>query len=81
MDLGGEARFVEEHLDELSFAGQVRVQPLDRDEPLKARDAWEAREVDRGHPAAREFRHELEAIEPFYRRCLEGPQLKFLRCA
>ena len=39
VDARGEPRLVEEHLDELLLAGEVRVQALDRDEALEAADA------------------------------------------
>ena len=58
------ARLLEEHLDELGLAREVRVQALDGDEALEAPDARQAREVHRGHPAGRELGDQLEAIEP-----------------
>ncbi len=63
VDARGEARLLQEHLDELGLARQVRVQALDGGEALEAADAREAREVHRGHAARRELGHELEAIE------------------
>jgi hypothetical protein len=65
MDARGEARLVEEHLDELGLAREVRMKPLDRDEPLEARHAGETSEEDRRHTAARELGDELEAVEAF----------------
>ena len=64
VDARGEARLVEEHLDELGLAREVRVQPLDGDEALEAADARQAREEHRGHAAGRELGDQLEAIEP-----------------
>ena len=63
VDARGEARLLQEHLDELGLARQVRVQALDGDEALEAADAREPREEHRGHPAGRELGHELEPIE------------------
>ena len=64
VDPRGEARLVEEHLDELGVAREVRMQALDPDEALKAPGAGEAPEVHRRHPAGRELGDELEAVEP-----------------
>ncbi len=64
VDPRGEARLLEEHLDELGLAREVGVKALDRDEALKAADAGEAPEVHGGHPAGRELGDELEAVEP-----------------
>ena len=65
VDARGEARLVEEHLDELGLLREVRVQPLDRDEALEAGDAREAREEHRRHAAAGELGDELVAVEAF----------------
>ena len=64
VDPRGEPRLVEEHLDELGLAREVRVQALDGDEPLKAARAREAPEVHGRHPAGRELGDQLEAVEP-----------------
>jgi len=58
-----EPRLLEEHLDELGLARQVRMQALDGDEPLEAANAGETRQVHRGHPARRELGDQLEPIE------------------
>ena len=63
MDPRRQARFVEEHLDELGVPRQVLVQPLDRVEPLEAPRPAEAREKDRPHSPARELSDQLEPIE------------------
>ena len=39
------------------------MQPLDRDHPLEARDAHEAREEHRGHAPARQLGDELVSVE------------------
>ena len=64
VDARREARLLEEHLDELGLAREVRVQPLDGDEALEAADAREAREIHRRHPAGRQLGDQLEPIEP-----------------
>ena len=64
MDRCGQARLVEEHLDELLFAGQVRVQSFDRDETLEAADAEDTSQKHSGHATGREFGDQLVAIEP-----------------
>jgi hypothetical protein len=63
VDSRGKARFVEEHLDELCLPGKVGVEPLYRDETLKAARARNAREVHRGHSPGCKLRDELEPIE------------------
>ena len=68
VDAGREARFVEEHVDELGLVGEMRVETLDGVEALKAGHPLEAREEYRRHPAARELGDQLEAIEPFASR-------------
>ena len=67
----GEARLVEEHLDELLLVREVRVQPLDGDEALEAADAEDRAEEHRGHAARRELGHELVAIEPLGHSALQ----------
>ncbi len=64
VDPRGEARLLQEHLDELGLAREVRVQALDPDEALKAARAGEATEVHGRHPSGRELRDELETVEP-----------------
>ena len=64
MDRRREARFVEEHLDEFLLARQVGVQPLDRDEALKAAGAEYPSQKDGRHPARSKFGDELVPIEP-----------------
>ena len=64
VDARREAGLLQEHLDELRLAREVRVKPLDGDEALESADAGEAREEHGRHPAGRELRHELEPIEP-----------------
>ena len=93
VDRRREARLVEEHLDELLLAREVRVQALDGDEALEAADAEDAAQENGGHAAGRELGDELVAVEPlmpfaikkFYRRQLSTvllrnvPQLRCLR--
>jgi hypothetical protein len=74
VDARGQARLLEEHLDELGLAREVRVEPLDGDEALEAADAGEAREKHGRHAAGRQLGHQLEAIEPS-RLPLDGDQL------
>ena len=64
VDARGEARLVEEHLDELFLAGEVRVQALDGDEALEAADAAEPGEEHRRHAAGRDLADQLVAVEP-----------------
>ena len=59
-----EPRLLEEHLDELGFARQVRVKALDPDEPLKAPGAGETTEIHGRHAAGRELGDQLETVEP-----------------
>jgi hypothetical protein len=56
-------RLVEEHLDELVLAREVRMETLDRDEALKPADATEAREKNGRHPTACQLGDELEPVE------------------
>ncbi len=63
MNARRDARFVEEHLDELFLTGKVRVEPLHRHEALEAADAREAREIHRRHAAGRNFADEFIAID------------------
>ena len=63
MNARSDARFVQEHLDELFLARQMRMQPLHRDEALKAADAGQARKVHRGHATGRDLAHQLIAID------------------
>jgi len=51
------ARFIQEHFDELFLGREVRVQSLDCDEALEATHASQAREVHRRHATGRDFAH------------------------
>ena len=55
LDAAHQARLVEEHREELAVAREVRVQPLDRDDPAEAASTEEAPEVHARHPAARDL--------------------------
>ncbi|HEY8429353.1 MAG TPA: hypothetical protein VIL20_13295 [Sandaracinaceae bacterium] len=57
----GDARLVEEHLDERRVLGHVRVHALERDELVEARAGARARQVDGGHPARGDLRERLVA--------------------
>jgi hypothetical protein len=50
-----EARLVEEHADEIGILREVGMQPLDRDRSRETDGADEARDMDRGHAAGRDF--------------------------
>jgi hypothetical protein len=63
LDLGGDARLLEEHLDELGLGGEVRMDDLDRDELLEAGVAGGATEVHGRHPAVTEALDDLVAPE------------------
>jgi hypothetical protein len=65
MDARGEAGLVEEHLNELAVAREVRVQALDREKALKPADPFAPREIHRRHAAARQLGDQLEAVQPF----------------
>ncbi len=54
--LGGDARLVEEHGQEVGVLGELRVQPLDGHHPAEPLRAEEARQVDGGHAPARDGR-------------------------
>ena len=54
-DPGGQARFVEEHRDELGVFGELRVQALDRDGPGEPRRPAQPSQVNGGHPARGEL--------------------------
>src|SRR5262249_29830052 len=58
-----EPRLVEEHRDELVVVREVRVQHLDRDQALEARDALRARDVDRRHAARCELHEHFVTAE------------------
>ena len=60
----GDAGFIEEHLDELPLALQVRMEPFDGDEPFEATSTRQAPEVHRGHPARGDLREDLVPVEP-----------------
>ena len=64
VDARGEPRFVEEHLDELLLAREVRVELLDGDEAREAARPREPAEEDGRHPARRNLADELVRIEP-----------------
>ena len=59
---GRQARFIEEHGNELGLAREVGVQPLDREEALEVRHAEDAREIHRSHAALGQLGHQLIAI-------------------
>ncbi len=63
MDARRDARLIQEHLDELFFARQMRMEPLDGDEALETADAGQARQEHRGHTTGRELTDELVAID------------------
>src|SRR5262245_22712961 len=60
----GDARFVEEHSNEVAIVGQMIVQPLHRVEALKASDTGEPRQEDPGHTATGDLANQLVAPEP-----------------
>jgi hypothetical protein len=78
VDARSKAGLVEEHLDEVFVAREMRMKALDRDEALEAADAREACKEDRSHPAGRELGDELEPIQA---TCLsfDGDQLAQVR--
>ena len=51
IELGGQLRFIDEHLDEVLIVGKVRQDFLDGDDLLKSFDAAHARFPDLGHAA------------------------------
>ena len=63
VDPGGEPGLVEEHLDELLFPGEVRVELLDGDEPREAARPGEPAQVDGGHPPGGQLADELVGVE------------------
>src|SRR5262249_14751174 len=76
MDARREARLVEEHPDELTVLGEVRVQPLHRDDAAEALLAEEARHVHTRHPAMCDRGAEDVAPEP--QRALLAPFVEHL---
>ncbi len=65
MDQRREPRLVEEHLDELLLIREMRVEPLDGDEPLEPADTppSRARKTRCAMPPCRDLADELVAIE------------------
>ncbi|MEZ4251572.1 MAG: hypothetical protein R3B99_25440 [Polyangiales bacterium] len=61
MQLRRDARFVEEHRDEVVFFGEVRVDAFDRDPLLEPTGGAGSREVHRRHAARAELGEDLEA--------------------
>ena len=61
---GGDARLVEEHLDELALAGQVRMDALDGHQAAEAVGPVEAAEVHGGHAPVGDLGTETIGAEP-----------------
>ena len=59
----GKASLIQEHLHELFFILQVRVQTLDGVHPLEPTDPCQTRQVHSGHAARRYFAYQLVAID------------------
>src|SRR5262249_33082754 len=74
---GGEARLVEEHLDDVRIARSLDVDLLDDDVALEAFDAGRAREQHLRHAAARQMLDDLVTTErtpvAIHVRILTGP--------
>ena len=61
VQLGGEARLLEEHEDELRVLGHVLLEDLHHEELVEPARTSNEREVDDAHPAARELRDQAVA--------------------
>ena len=62
-DGAGDARLVEQHVDELRLAGELRQQHLDRHVALEAAERLHARAEDLGHAAAADALDQRVAVE------------------
>ena len=63
-DGAGDARFVEQHVDELGLGGELRQEHLDRHVALEAAERLHARAEDLGHAAATDPLDQRVAVEP-----------------
>ena len=67
LEARGDPRFVEEHLSQLRAVGQVREDPLERDDLYEALDAAPLGDVEPAHAALAE-----QAEQPVTAECLSN---------